>query len=156
MRHWIEEELKWKGRPDFKSEDDEEKSEKQKKKSDILIIDAKTKHTYLSFAPDTLVRTAEIKPGLNETYTRAFLWFNRVKSNEYFTVGNLLSFISEISLHDPKTFQLEMQKQWQTVYRFKSTFDLNKPLTRREFAVLTNKFLNPFARYVDITGRLVN
>ncbi len=108
------------------------------------------------FAPDSIVRTAEIQPLLTELYTRGFLLFNKIKPGEYFTTNNLLTFISEITLRDAKPLQLEIQKQWQTVYKFKSNFDLSHPVTRREFAVLANKFLNPFARYVDITGRLVN
>jgi len=108
------------------------------------------------FAPDSLVHTAEIKPILDEIYTRGFLWFNKAKPGEYFTVGNLLSFISEITLSEPKPLQLEIQKEWQAKYKFKDAFDLNRPVTRREFAVLANKFLNPFARRVNLSGRLIN
>jgi hypothetical protein len=49
-----------------------------------------------------------------------------------------------------------MQKTWNTQYQFNKRFDMQRPATRREFAVLVNKFLNPFARTVDITGKLVN
>lgn len=108
------------------------------------------------FKPDTVVTTAEIEPVLKEIYTRAFLWFNRIRPREQFTTGNLLSFISEITLNDPKLLQKTMEKQWQANYKFKQAFDMNHPLTRREFAVLTNKYLNPFARTVDLTGKLVN
>jgi hypothetical protein len=108
------------------------------------------------FAPDSLVHTAEIKPVLDDIYTRGFLWFNKAKPGEYFTVGNLLSFISEITLSEPKPLQLELQKEWQTKYKFKDAFELNRPVTRREFAVLANKFLNPFARQINLSGRLTN
>lgn len=108
------------------------------------------------FAPDSLVLTAEVKPMLTELYTRGFLLFSKIKPEKYFTVGDLLTFISEITLREPKPLQLEIQKQWQPFYKFKSDFNITHPVTRREFAVLANKFLNPFARYVDITGKLVN
>jgi hypothetical protein len=108
------------------------------------------------FAPDSLVHTAEIKPILDDIYTRGFLWFNKAKPGEYFTVGNLLSFISEITLSEPKPLQLELQKEWQAKYKFKDPFDLNRPVTRREFAVLANKYLNPFARQINLSGRLIN
>ncbi|QQL48838.1 FAD-dependent oxidoreductase [Mucilaginibacter ginkgonis] len=122
----------------------------------VLGIDRRFKEKKMLFMPDTLVRTAEIQPVLTDMYTRAFLWFNKNTPGTYFTTADLLSFISEISLRDPKTFRMDMEKQWQTVYKFKNTFDLQKPVNRREFAVLANKFLNPFARYVDITGKLIN
>jgi hypothetical protein len=108
------------------------------------------------FKPDTTVSTAEVEPVIKEIYTRAFIWFNRVKPAEQFTVGNLLSFISEITLSDPKPLQATLEKQWQTTYKFKQAFDVNRPVTRCEFAVLTNKYLNPFARTVDLSGKLVN
>jgi len=108
------------------------------------------------FDPDSLVNTAEVKPVLTEIYTRAFLWFNREKPGEKFTLGNLLSFISDYTLTDPQTLKISMQKAWKTQYKFNADFDLNRQVSRREFAVLTNKFLNPFARTVDLDGRLMN
>jgi hypothetical protein len=108
------------------------------------------------FKPDTTVSTAEVEPVIKEIYTRAFLWFNKVKPSEQFTVGNLMSFISEITLSEPKPLQAKIEKDWQATYKFKQPFDVNHPLTRREFAVLTNKYLNPFARTVDLSGKLIN
>ncbi|MDP9046890.1 MAG: FAD-dependent oxidoreductase [Bacteroidota bacterium] len=108
------------------------------------------------FEPDAWVLTAEVKPVLTEIYTRAFLWFAKEKPGEKFTLGNLLSFISDYTLTDPQTLHITMQKAWKTQYKFAGDFDLARPVTRREFAVLTNKFLNPFARTVDLEGRLVN
>jgi hypothetical protein len=108
------------------------------------------------FDADSAVCTAEVKPVLDDIYTRGFLWFNKTKPGEFITVGNLLSFISEITLSEPKPLQIALQKEWKSRYKFKTDFDLNRPVTRREFAVLSNKYLNPFARRVDLSGRLVN
>ncbi|SDR84592.1 FAD dependent oxidoreductase [Mucilaginibacter mallensis] len=108
------------------------------------------------FMPDSIVTTAEIKPVLLETYTRAFLWFNANKLDKQFTVGNLLSFISELTLTEPDNVRKSMSRDWNSLYHFTSKFDMNRPITRREFAILANKFLNPFARTVDLNGRLVN
>jgi hypothetical protein len=110
----------------------------------------------LFFMPDSVVSTAEVEPFFKEIYSRAFLWFNKERPTEKFTQGNLLSFISEITLTDPKTLQISLQKAWKTQYKFTSDFDMKRPVTRREFAVLTNKFLNPFARTVDLSGRMMN
>ncbi|GAC1562109.1 MAG: hypothetical protein NVS3B13_34120 [Mucilaginibacter sp.] len=108
------------------------------------------------FNPEASVTTAEIKPLLNEIYTRAFLWFGKEKPGETFTVGNLLSLISDCTLTEPQTLRIGMQKAWKTQYKFRLDFDLSRPVTRMEFAVLANKFLNPFGRMVDLEGRLVN
>jgi len=108
------------------------------------------------FMPDAPVNTDEIKPVFTEIYSRAFIWFNNNKPAAQFTIGNLLSFISEITLSDPQSFQSTIQKEWKTKYKFTSEFDINRTITRREFAVLANQFLNPFARTVDLSGRMVN
>jgi len=108
------------------------------------------------FMPDSAVKTAEIEPVMKEIYTRAFLWFNKEKPGEKFTVGNTLSFISEITLTDPLVLNKSMQRAWKNQYKFKSDFDINRPISRLEFAVLANKFLNPFARIVNLDGKLVN
>jgi hypothetical protein len=108
------------------------------------------------FMPDSAVATAEVKPVLTEIYTRAFLWFNKEKPGEMFTIGNAISFISDYTLTEPQLLTRSMQKAWKIQYKFKSDFDINHPISRREFAVLANRFLNPFARTVDLSGRLVN
>jgi hypothetical protein len=108
------------------------------------------------FRPDSSVNTAEVQPVLTEIYTRAFLWFNKEKPAEKFTLGNLISFISDYTLTDPQVLKFRIKRDWKTLYKFKTDFDINRQVTRREFAVLANKFLNPFARTVDLNGALVN
>ncbi|MGF7082058.1 FAD-dependent oxidoreductase [Mucilaginibacter sp. UYCu711] len=112
--------------------------------------------TRFLFMPDSTVNSVEIKPVLNEIYSRAFIWFNNIKPADKLTIGNTLSFISEITLADPESFRIKMQKEWKTKYKFNSEFDLNQPITRREFAILANQYINPFARTVDMSGRMVN
>lgn len=108
------------------------------------------------FEPNDPVNTEEIRPVLDEIYTRSFLWFNKEKPGAQFTLGNLLSLISDYTLTDPKTLQIYLQKAWTSQFKLNGTFDLNRPVTRLEFAVLTNRYLNPFAKTVDLTGRIVN
>jgi hypothetical protein len=103
--------------------------------------------------PDSAIRTAEVQPLLTELYSRAFIWFGKEKPGEMFTLGNLLSYVSEITLRDPAELQEAIRKTWKTYYHFNTPFNAKRPATRREFAVLANRFFNPFARKVDITGR---
>jgi hypothetical protein len=110
----------------------------------------------MQFEPDSVVKTAEIKPAFDAMYTRGFLWFRKEKPADVFTVGNMVSLISEMTLSDPKPLELNLEKQWKTTFKFEKAFDLKRPVTRREFAVLANKYLNPFARWVDYTGKFIN
>jgi hypothetical protein len=110
----------------------------------------------IHFEPNELVNTEEIRPILEEIYTRSFLWFNKEKPGAKFTLGNLLSLISDYTLTDPTTLKIYLQKAWTNQFKLTGTFDLNRPVTRLEFAVLTNRYLNPFAKTVDLSGRIVN
>jgi hypothetical protein len=110
----------------------------------------------LHFEPGDIVSTDGVRPILTELYTRAFLWFNVEKPGDKFTLGNLLSLISDYTLTDPKNLQMAVQKSWTGQLKLTGTFDLKRPVTRLEFAVLANKYLNPFAKTVDMSGRIIN
>lgn len=109
-----------------------------------------------AFGGDMPVTTAEIKPGLIEIYSRAFLWFEKEKPGKAFTIANMLSYISDYSLTEPSILKATIQKAWKSQLKFTSDFEPGRPITRREFAVLANKYLNPFARTLDLNGKLVN
>ncbi|MFD2147718.1 S-layer homology domain-containing protein [Mucilaginibacter antarcticus] len=108
------------------------------------------------FMPDSAVTTAEIKPVLSELYSRAFIWFANNKPAGQFTVANLLSFISEITLTEPKNLKSIMLRDWKNKYKFSTEFDTERAVTRREFAILANQYINPFSRAVDLNGRVIN
>lgn len=108
------------------------------------------------FDPNDTVTTAEIRPVMNEIYTRFFLWFNKEKPVGKFKLGNLVSLISDYTLTDPKTMEEAIRKVWKPVLKLPGDLDLNRPATRLEFAVLANRYLNPFAKTVDITGKVIN
>jgi hypothetical protein len=110
----------------------------------------------IHFEPGNIVKTEEIQPLIIELYTRGFLWFNKEKPGAQFTLGNLVSLISDYTLTDPKTLQLYLQKAWTPQFKLTGAFDLGRPVTRLEFAVLVNRYLNPFAKTMDIGGREVN
>jgi hypothetical protein len=108
------------------------------------------------FAPNDTVRTAEVKPVLDEIYTRSFIWFRQEKTGEKLTLGNLLYFISDYTLTDKATLEGSIKKLWKPIFKLPGELDVNRPVTRLEFAVLANKYLNPFAKTVDLSGKMVN
>jgi len=110
----------------------------------------------LHFQPNDTVRTAEVKPVLDEIYTRAFIWFNQEKPGEKLTLGNLLYFISDYTLTDKATLEGTVKKLWKPVFKLPGELDVSRPVTRREFAVLVNKYLNPFGKTVDLGGKIMN
>lgn len=121
-----------------------------------IALETKGRTAQSLFKPDSTLSTADLKPVLMELYTRAFIWFSKNKPGEYFTVADMLSFICDQTLSDPRSFQMMLQNQWQSVYQFSKPFDMNRPCTRYEFAVLMNKYINPFKTKVSIRGKVVN
>jgi hypothetical protein len=77
------------------------------------------------FMPDSAIRTAEVQPLLTELYSRAFIWFGKEKPGEMFTLGNLLSYISEMTLRDPAELQEAIRKTWKSYYHFNTPFNPN-------------------------------
>jgi hypothetical protein len=59
-------------------------------------------------------------------------------------------------LRDDKNFRLQIKNDWQSKLHLNSVFDLNRPITRREFAALADVYLKPFDRRIDLTGKLLN
>jgi len=110
----------------------------------------------IHFEPSDIVRTAEVKPVLDEIYTRAFIWFRQEKTGDKLTLGNLLYFISDYTLTDKNTLEGAIKKLWKPIFKLPGELDVNRPVTRLEFAVLANKYLNPFAKTVDLSGKIVN
>jgi len=108
------------------------------------------------FEPNATVSTAEVRPVLDEIYTRSFLWFNKEKPGEKFTLGNLLSFISDYTLTDPKILESAIRRNWKPYFKLPGDLDMSRSATRLEFAMLANYYINPFGKRVDITGRMVN
>lgn len=120
------------------------------------VHELKGRNMQVLFKPDSTLSTADIKPILLEIYTRAFIWFSKNKPDGQFTIANLMSFISDQTLTEPKTLELNLRKQWKDVYKFTKDFDPARPVTRYEFAVLMNKYTNPFKTHVDLNGKVVN
>lgn len=110
----------------------------------------------IHFEPNDIVRTDEVKPVLDEMYTRAFIWFSQEKTGEKLTLGNLLYFMSDYTLTDKNTLEETIKKLWKPIFKLPGELDVNRPVTRLEFAVLANKYLNPFAKTVDLSGKVVN
>jgi hypothetical protein len=107
-----------------------------------------------NFLPEKLVSTAEIKEPVKEYYFKAQIWFDDYKAADV-TIAALLNLISYVGNKSPENTQAEVQKKWKSQYHFKNEFDLKRNVTRREFAVLVNEYLNPFNVNIDKTGRVV-
>lgn len=107
-----------------------------------------------NFMPDRVVKTAEIKGPLKEFYYKAQIWFDDYKE-ENMTLGATINMICVVGNRTQENTRAEVKKKWASGYHFTVDFDLNRAISRREFAVLVAAYLNPFNVNVDKTGRVL-
>lgn len=118
----------------------------------ILKADMNTNSA--TFSPDAQVSTAEIKQPIKDFFYKAQIWFDDYK-NPIMTLSSTLDLICYVGNKSPESTKKEVEKKWKTTYGFKSNFDLNKLINRREFAVLLQDYMPPFNVNIDNKGKVV-
>ena len=118
------------------------------------MLKAKIKDGKAYFMPEEVVQFGEIAPTLKELYYKAQIWLEDHKGVPM-NLENVLSMISYVGNKSAENTLEQIKKQWKTSYQFKSDFSLDKPLTRREFAVIIRDYLKPFDVNLDKGGRVL-
>lgn len=102
------------------------------------------------FHPDSLVSLAEIEPIIKQIYTRSQIWF-KDKQLGVLTLNDLLGLIKYVA-NRGNELDVEVEKGWTKRFKFKGAYNVTSKLTRREFAVLTDTYLQPFFVRIDFKG----
>lgn len=102
------------------------------------------------FLPDSSVSTDEIRQSLKEYYSRSHIWFldNKEEKLTFKTALSLIRFLASRG----EELDRQVEKAWNTSLKIKGPFDLNRVVTRREFAILLDTYLQPYTVDVDIEG----
>jgi len=138
---------------DFKEEDPNWLAAQKVGITGILKADIKNGKAF--FNPDKEVAYNEIKQPLKDYYYKAQLWFDD-HLNAPINLENTISLVSMLGNKSPEATKTKLETDWSKSYKFKSAFDLKKRLTRIEFAVIVNDYLQIFDQYaVDKTGRII-
>lgn len=116
------------------------------------ILKGKASEGKFCFMPDSTVSSEEIKLPVKEYYSRSQIWFLDNKADKL-TLKDALSLI-KFTASRGEELNREVEKAWNTSFKLRGKFDLAKPVTRRELAVLFNAYLKPFNVFVDISGEL--
>ncbi|MCY1531108.1 hypothetical protein D9M68_663230 [compost metagenome] len=112
------------------------------------VMKAEIQEQKACFLPGKMVTIAEIKQPLKAFYSKAQLWFDDHAE------GNLslklaIDLVCYVGNKSPESTLKAIEKNWKTGYKLSSDFDLEKVLTRREFALLLHDYLPPFNVNVD-------
>lgn len=104
------------------------------------------------FAPDQTVSTEEIRPVLNELFSRSQIWFSD-KRGEIFTLSELVSLIKYIS-HRGNELETSIERNWERKFKFDGDYDPQLPVTRLHAAVLLDEYCKPFDVRIDLQGKV--
>ncbi|MGY3053203.1 hypothetical protein ACVWYG_001401 [Pedobacter sp. UYEF25] len=107
------------------------------------ILKAEITNNKAFFGATRAVTYAEIKQPIKEYYYKAQIWFDDHKEGpiNLRTLVNLICYVGNKA--EDATLKT-IKTNWSKSYGFTSTFDLERVLTRREFAVVVTQFLKPF------------
>ncbi|MFW0714552.1 hypothetical protein [Pedobacter sp. N23S346] len=119
------------------------------------ILKAEIKNEKAFFYPEKEVTYEEIKQPIKDYYYKAQIWFDDNK-NIPINLENTISMVSYVGNKAIDATKTQLQKKWNSSYKFSSKYDLKKVLTRREFSVIINEYLKPFDQVnVDKTGKVI-
>lgn len=116
------------------------------------IIKGRVSENQLYFYPDSSISTDDIREPVKEYYSRSQIWFLDNRADKII-LGQLLSLI-KFTAQRGAELNKEVEQGWKTSFKLPGSFDLNRPVTRREFTVLFDRYLRPFDVSVDLNGRL--
>lgn len=108
----------------------------------------------LSFGPEKLITTAEIKQPIKDAHYKAQIWFDDYKS-DIITIGSAMEMISYVGNKAIDAMKKDVPKKWKTSYHFKTEFDAERQINRRELAVLLQDYMPPFNVTIDKTGKII-
>lgn len=118
------------------------------------ILPLHKKDEQLIFDGDDSVRVADIRPVINQFFTRAQLWF--VDNNpEFMTVADALNLIKYTAFRGEE-LDVEVKRLWNMELTFKGDYNPSKVISRYEFAVLFDIYAAPFVKKVSQDGQTIS
>ncbi len=107
------------------------------------------------FNPDKKVSYEEIKQPIKEYFTKAQIWFDDYQ-NVPINLKNMIDMIGYVGNKGKDATLKIIKTNWNKAYGLKSDFDLDRVLTRREFAEVISQFLQPFDEVnIGPNGRVI-
>lgn len=116
------------------------------------IIKGEVLNDKIYLHPDSSISTEDIREPVKEYYSRSQIWFLDNKFDKL-TLEHLLSLI-KFTAQRGAELNKEVEKGWKVSFNLPGSFDLKRPVTRREFTVLFNRYLRPFDVSIDMNGQL--
>jgi hypothetical protein len=101
------------------------------------------------------VHADEIKVSMKKLYSRSQIWFADHADLTDLSIGDAISLITYTATRGAE-LKLEIERGWKSTLGLAGSFNENRKVSRNEFAVLLEAYLQPFATQVDLQGELIN
>lgn len=115
------------------------------------ILPLRKYDNHLVFGGSDSVRVEDVKSVINQFYSRTQLWFVDNKP-AYFTVHDVLDLIKFAAFRGEE-LNIEVSKNWSKILKFDGDYNPSRAVTRYEFAVLFDKYADPFVKKVSQDGK---
>ena len=97
----------------------------------------------------------EIKVSMKKLYSRSQIWFADHANVKELSIGDAISLITYTATRGTE-LKIEIERGWKSTLGLAGSFNENRKISRNEFSVLLEAYLQPFATQVDLQGELIN
>jgi hypothetical protein len=101
------------------------------------------------------VHANEIKVSMKKLYSRSQIWFADHADLTDLSIGDAIGLITYTATRGAE-LKVEIERGWKSTLGLSGGFNENRKISRNEFAVLLEAYLQPFARQVDMQGAFIN
>lgn len=111
-------------------------------------------HNVIKFDTAGTISAMQLRAPMREFYSRSQIWFADNKK-DIMTIDDAISLFMFTATRGDE-LKKEIEDGWKESFKFNSNFDLKRQITRKEFAILADRYLQPFNVRVDFTGNLLS
>ena len=111
-------------------------------------------HSAIKFDTTGTISSEQLRIPVKEFYSRSQIWFADNKK-EVMTIGDAISLFMFTATRGEE-LKKEIEDGWKESFSFDSSFDLKRQITRKEFAILADRYLQPFNTRIDFAGNLMS
>jgi hypothetical protein len=97
----------------------------------------------------------EINVSMKKLFSRSQIWFADHADLTDLSIGDAIGLITYTATRGAE-LKLEIERGWKSTLKLPGSFNENRKISRNEFAVLLEAYLQPFARQVDMQGAFIN
>lgn len=118
------------------------------------VITKRGDRNVITFDTTSTVSSEELRLPFKEFYSRSQIWFADNK-REVMTIEDAISLFMFTATRGEE-LKKEIEEGWKESFSFNSKFDLKRNITRKEFAILADRYLQPYNIKVDFAGNLLS